>query len=50
MVTVGSVDEAVVVVAKVFSGEKAWAVGEYDVVLGETFLGGGGGGHDKNRT
>lgn len=51
MVTIGCIDEAVVVVAKVLPCEKLpRAVGEYDIVLGETFFGGGGRGHDEHPT
>lgn len=39
MVAVGSPSEGTEVVAEVFSDEQARAVGEYDVVFGEAFLG-----------
>lgn len=50
MVTIGCIDEAGVVVAKVLPCKKARAVGEHSIILGQTFFGGRGRGHDKNST
>lgn len=50
VVAVGGPGEGGVVVAQVFSGEEARAVGEDDVVFGETFFSGGGRGDQEDRT